>query len=412
MKKYKFEYFASCPMGVEELLTQEILSLGAQTAKAVRGGVQFEAFHEIALKTILYSRLASRIFKYLYAFEVNDEKDYYLEATDVKWKSLMDVGHTFRITTIFGDLPGEREEFRNSQFATLKLKDAVVDYFRHHEGERPSIDKDFPDVSFLVRIDRGQEKPYLITLMYDLCGDPLNQRGYRKSQTEAPLKENLAAAILRTVNWNPEEEGLLDAMCGSGTFTIEAALIAGNIPPSYLRVEHVLKNPGFKMWTFQSYPWLTEDKELQGHYQSLLKEITAATEKGLAYLKTKKGFIVGNDLSESSLYSARENLRKAKLEGIIELTHKDALDTSPASEKCLFICNPPYGERLEYGEEEKLKALYKGLGDHWKHAFKGHRAALFTGNIGMLKMVGLKTSKRHILLNGDIECRLAEYSLY
>lgn len=412
MKKYKFEYFASCPMGVEELLTQEILALGAQSAKAVRGGVQFEAFHEIALKTILYSRLASRIFKYLFAFEVTDEKDYYLEATDIKWKSLMDVGHTFRITTIFGDLPAEREEFRNSQFATLKLKDAVVDYFRHHEGERPSIDKDFPDVSFLTRIDRGQEKPYLVTLMYDLCGDPLNQRGYRKSQTEAPLKENLAAAILKTINWNPREEGLLDAMCGSGTFTIEAALIAGDIPPSYLRVEHVLKNPGFKMWTFQSYPWLTQDKELQDHYHRLLKEITEATEKGLAYLKTKKGFIVGNDLSEMSLYSARENLRKAKLEGIIELTQKDALETSPVSEKCLFICNPPYGERLEYGEEEKLKALYQGLGDHWKNSFKGHRAALFTGNIGMLKMVGLKTSKRHILLNGDIECRLAEYSLY
>lgn len=413
MKKYKFEYFASCPMGVEELLTQEILDLGAQTAKAVRGGVQFEAGHEIALKTILYSRLASRIFKYLFAFEVLNEEDYYLQATDIKWKSLMDVDHTFRITTLFGDLPGEREEFRNSQFATLKLKDSVVDYFRHHEGGvRPSIDKDFPDASFLARIDRGQEKPYLATIMYDLCGDPLNQRGYRKSVVDAPLKENLAAAILKTVKWNPEEEGLLDAMCGSGTFPIEAALIAANIPPSYLRVEHVLKNPGFKMWTFQSYPWLTQDKELQESYKKLLAEITEATEKGLAFLRTKKGFIVGNELSEQNLMAAKDNLRKARLDDIIVLTKKDALETTPPTEKCLFICNPPYGERLEHGEEEKLKALYKGLGDHWKHNFKGHRAALFTGNIGMLKVVGLKTAKRHILMNGDIECRLAEYSLY
>ena len=148
MKKYKFEYFASCPGGLEDLLTQEILDLGAQTAKKVRGGVQFECFHEIALKVILYSRIASRVFKYLHSFECINEKDYYLEATDVKWKSLMDVEHTFRLTTIFGDLPFEREEFRNSQFATLKLKDAIVDYFRHFEGTRPSVAKDFPDISF------------------------------------------------------------------------------------------------------------------------------------------------------------------------------------------------------------------------------------------------------------------------
>lgn len=412
MKKYRFEYFASCPTGVEELLTQEILELGAKTAKTVRGGVQFECFHEIALKVILYSRLASRVFKYLYNFEVHNEKDYYLEATDIKWKSLMDVNNTFRLTTIFGDLLQEREEFRNSQFANLKLKDAICDYFRHHEGIRPSVARDYPDVAFLARIDRGTEKPYQVTLMYDLCGDPLNQRGYRLAKTEAPLKENLAAAILKLVNWKPEEEGLLDAMCGSGTFTIEAALMAANIPPSYLKVERYLKNNNFKLWTFQNYPWLTEDKHLMENFNQLLKEVMEQTEKGLEYLRQRKGMIVGNDLSEMSLISARENLKKAKLDGIIELTHKDALETKPVSEKCLFICNPPYGERLEYGEDEKLKALYKGLGDHWKHAFKGHRAALFTGNLEMLKAVGLRTSKRHILQNGDIDCRLAEYSLY
>lgn len=412
MKKYRFEYFASCPMGLEELLAQEILALGAKTTKTVRGGVQFESFHEVALKVILHTRLASRVFKYLFAFEVENEKDYYLEATDIKWKSLMDVNQTFRLTTIFGDLLSEREEFRNSQFANLKLKDAIVDYFRHHEGIRPSVAKESPDVTFLARIDRGTEKAYLVTLMYDLCGDPLNQRGYRLAKTEAPLKENVAAGILKMLNWNPEEEGLLDAMCGSGTFTIEAALMAANIPPSYLKVERYLKNTNFKMWTFQNYPWLTQDKFLMENFHNLLAEVTEATEKGLEFLRSKKGFIVGNDLSEMTLISARENLKKAKLEGIIELTHKDALDTFPPTSKSLFICNPPYGERLEYGEEEKLKALYKGLGDHWKHNFKGHRAALFTGNLSMLKVVGLKTAKRHILYNGDIECRLAEYTLY
>jgi 23S rRNA G2445 N2-methylase RlmL len=412
MKKFRFEYFASCPSGLEELLSQEIRDLGAKTTTVVRGGVQFEAFHEIALKVILYSRLASRVFKYLLAFEVNNEKDYYLEATDIKWKSLMEVHQTFRLTTIFGDLPFEREEFRNSQFANLKLKDAIVDYFRHYEGNRPSISKEFPDVTFLARVDRGQEKPYLITLMYDLCGDPLNQRGYRLAKTEAPLKENVAAGILKLVKWNPDQEGLIDAMCGSGTFTIEAALMAADIPPSYLKVERHIKNPTYKHWTFQNYPWLTKDEFLQENFNKFIEDITEKTTKGLEKLAAMKGLIMGNDLSEMSLMSARENLKKAKLDQVIELKNQNALKLPPLKIKTLFLCNPPYGERLEHGEEEKLKELYKGLGDHWKQAFKGHRAALFTGNLEMLKVVGLRSSKRHILYNGDIECRLAEYDLY
>lgn len=412
MKKYRFEYFASCPTGLEGLLAHELTDLGAKLTVPVRGGVQFEAFHEVALKAILMSRLASRIFKFLYQFEMNSEKDYYLEATDIKWKSLMDLKHTFRLDTIFGDLPGEREEFRNSQFANLKLKDAIVDYFRHHEGDRPSVAKDFPDVAFLARIDRGQSKPYMATIMYDLCGGPLNQRGYRIAKTEAPVKENVAAGILQLCKWNPDEETLIDGMCGSGTFVIEAALMAGKIAPSFLKVERHLKNPEYKQWTFLNYPWLTKDEFLMENFQELLSAISEQTKKGFEKLKKKKGLITGNDLSEMSLISARENLKKAHLDSIVELTQIDARVLNPNQQKTLFICNPPYGERLEHGEEEKLKALYRGLGDHWKHNFKGHRAALFTGNLDMLKVVGLKTSKRHILFNGDIECRVAEYSLY
>ena len=166
------------------------------------------------------------------------------------------------------------------------------------------------------------------------------------------------------------------------------------------------------MWTFLNYPWLTKDEHLQENFKLLLKEVTDATEKGIKFLESKKGYIAANDLSEMTLISAKENFKKAHLQDAIKVTHGDALATTPNAPKVLFICNPPYGERLEHGEEEKLKALYKGLGDHWKQNFKGHRAALFTGNLEMLKVVGLKTTKRHILFNGDIECRLAEYSLY
>ena len=412
MKKYNYEYFASCPSGLEDLLAKEIADLGAKTTVVVRGGVQFEGPHEVALKAILHSRLASRIFKFLFQFEVSNENDYYLQATDIKWKSLMDLEHTFRLTTIFGDLPFERDEFRNSQFANLKLKDAIVDYFRHHEGVRPSVEKDYPDVSFLARIDRGQAKPYVATIMYDLCGDSLNQRGYRVAKIEAPVKENVAAGILKLVNWTPETEDFIDGMCGSGTFVIEAALIAGGIAPSYLKVEKYLFGSGQKQWTFLNYPWLTKDEELKTQFKAMIKEITESTANGIEKLRQMKGRIAGNDISEMSLISARENLRKAKLDHVIDLSHVDARILNPNKNKTLFLCNPPYGERLEHGEDEKLKALYKGLGDHWKHNYKGHRAALFTGNLPMLKVVGLKTSKKHILFNGDIECRVAEYNLY
>lgn len=412
MKKYRFEYFASCPMGLEELLSQEILSFGAKSTKVVRGGVQFEAFHEVTLKVILHTRLASRVFKYLYTLDVINEKDYYLEATEIKWKSLMHPAQTFRLTTIFADLPGEREEFRNSQFANLKLKDAIVDYFRHFEGTRPSVEKEFPDIAFLARIERGTDKPYAVTLMYDLCGDPLNQRGYRIAKTEAPVKENVAAGLLKLVGWKPEEEGLLDAMCGSGTIVIEAALIAGDIPPSYLKVERHLSNRGMKMWTFLNYPWFQEDKFLQENFQKLLEEVRAQTAAGMTKLQSMKGRIRGSDVDAYSVGVSQDNVQKARMASLIPIERKDALETTPPSEKSLFICNPPYGERLEHGEDERLKALYKGLGDHWKNHWKGHRAALFTGNLPMLKVVGLRTSKKTILWNGDIECRLAEYDLY
>lgn len=412
MKKYRFEYFASCPLGLEEILSQEILSLGAKTATISRAGVIFEAFHEVALKVLLHTRIASRVYKFLYTFEVDNEKDFYLEATDIKWKSLMSVNHSFRIHTIFGDLPRERNEFRNSQFATLKLKDAVVDYFRHFENERPSIDKDFPDVVFLSRIERGSEKTYRVTLMYDLCGDSLHERGYRIARTEAPVKENLAASILTLLKWNPEEECLLDAMCGSGTFVIEGAMLAGKIPPSFLRVERHLTGRGHKAWPFLNYPWFTEDKFLQENWQNLVAEVKDLTDKGRKDLEKFKGKIVGSDLSNEAISKARENVKKAGLSEVIDLRVQNALESSPLEGKTLFIANPPYGERLESGEEERLKALYKGMGDHWKHHFKGHRAALFTGNLEMLKVVGLKTSKKHLLSNGDIDCRLAEYDLY
>src|SRR5690606_30382175 len=161
--------------------------------------------------------------------------------------------------------------------------------------------------------EKGNELPYSITLMLDLCGAPLSQRGYRISKTEAPIKENVAAGLLKMVNWNPETEGLLDAMTGSGTIAIEAALMAAKIPPSYLRVERALKQPTYKIWNFQQSPWLLKDEFLLENYKNLLAEVHADTEKGLEELGKLKNKIVANEKSEMVFYSAKENIKKARL---------------------------------------------------------------------------------------------------
>lgn len=417
MNKYRFEYFASCPTGLEDVLQEEIRSFGAKSADIVRGGVKFEAYHEIALRAVLFSRVASRIFKYLYDLEVSHEKDLYHEATEIKWKSLLDVYQTFKITTIYGDLPRDRDSqiFNNSQFTTLKLKDAIVDYFRHYEKERPSVSKDAADIQFLLRIEQADDdapRPYRAILMYDLCGEPLNQRGYRVASTEAPVKENLAAGILKLIGWNPKEENFLDAMTGSGTFSIEAAMIAGNIPPSFLKVEQYRRNPGMRSWCFVNTQWFKKDDQLMKNFELLLKEVETKTKDGLKFLEKTPIRFLANDISKYTLESTIANLKKARLENIIEVSNENALDSHPVEGRNFFFVNPPYGERLEAGDMEKLKGTYKALGDLWKHEFKGHRAALLVGSMDLLKSVGLRTKKRHILFNGDIECRLAEYDLF
>lgn len=414
MNKYRFEYFASCPTGLEEVLSEEILSFGVKDTTIVRGGVKFEAYHEIALKVLLYSRIASRVFKYLYDMEASHEKDLYHEATEIKWKSLLDVHQTFKITTIYGDLPRDREFFTNSQFTTLKLKDAIVDYFRHYEKERPSVSKDAADIQFLLRIEFDEEgaRPYRAILLYDLCGEPLNQRGYRVASTEAPVKENLAAGILKLIKWDPKTENFLDAMTGSGTFSVEACLIAADIPPSYLKVEQYRKNPGIRSWCFVNTQWFQKDEKLKENFELLLKEIETKTRDGLKKLEKSPVRFLANDISKYTLESTMANFKKARLDKIIEVSNEDALDSAPVEGKNYFFVNPPYGERLNPGEIEKLKELYKNLGDLWKKQFKGHRAALLVGEMDLLKSVGLRTKKRHILFNGDIECRLAEYDLF
>lgn len=411
MQNLRFDYFASTPSGLEPLLERELVAFGAKNLHAQRGGVAFQAEDPlVALKAILHSRLASRVFKLIHAFEANGEKSMYQDLAEIDWKEHVELHQTFRLSTIYGRLPQDRTVFTNSQFTNLKAKDAIVDWYNHHVGRRPSVDKDRPDVSFLIRVDNADDGLFQVQLMLDLCGNPLSNRGHRKAMTEAPLRENLAAGILQLLDWKPESESLVDGMCGSGTFLIEGALIAGGVSPQYLKLRDWKR--GARPWAFLECPWFTRDAALEKAFAGLAATVMFDDEAGLRRLNEERPIIVGNDNSSYVLKATRENLRTAGLADLIPTSQKNAEDMLPHGEKSLFICNPPYGERLMPEQLEDLKALYHGMGENWKKNWKGHRAGLITGNLPLLKSISLRTSQRITLYNGDIECRLAEYRLY
>lgn len=411
MEKHRFDYFASTPTGLEQLLHKELETLGASNIVSQRGGVAFQAQENLMpIKAILRSRLASRVFKLLYSFEAHSENSMYQDLADLNWKSLMDGDQTFRLTTIYGKLPRERNAFTNSQFTTLKAKDAIVDWFNHNTGRRPSVDKENPNVSFLLRIDDSGQNLFKVQFMLDLCGTPLSNRHYRVSKTEAPVRENLAAGILQLLNWDPKTESLVDGMCGSGTFLIEGALIAGNISPQFINLTEWKR--GMKPWAFLDSQWFAKDKYLVEGFPKLAEEVMEQDRKGHQWLLKERPLIVGNDNDFKAVAAARDNIQMAGLSDLIPLSQKNAEDVIPHGEKCLFVCNPPYGERLMNEQEEDLKALYYGLGENWKKNWKGHRAGVLTGNLPMLKSISLRTSQKIPIYNGDIECRVAEYRLY
>ena len=411
MDKYRFDYFASCPTGLEELLEKELRLSGAETVTLQRGGAAFTAQNQmVPLKAMMTSRVASRVFKLLYSFECHSEKAMYQELADIKWKALMDVFQTFRLTTIYGKLPFDREVFTNSQFTTLKAKDAIVDWFTHTQGRRPSVEKDHPDVSYLLRVDDAGEGLYKVQFMLDLCGSPLSNRGYRRVPTEAPVRENLAAGILLLLGWDPKTEGLVDGMCGSGTFLLEGAMLSAGISPQFLKLKDWKKN--MRPWAFLSNQWFTKDQQLQDSFRTLANEMLELDEAALARLMSERPTLTGGDMDARVIQAAKENIRVAGFEKIIPLVQMRAEELPAPAMKTLFICNPPYGERLQPGEDEELKKLYRDIGENWKKNWKGHRAAVLTGNLPLLKSISLRTSRRIPLYNGDIECRVAEYQLF
>lgn len=409
--KLKLEFYASCPTGLEELLHKEILSFGVKSAEITRQGVLFQAYNEIALKVLLSSRIASRVYRRLFEFDIKTEKDLYVEAFKIKWKAVFPVEQTFKITTTQGKSPNglKRSQFPNSLFLSQLLKDSLCDWFRKDCDNRPNVELGRPDVHINMHI-APYDNPYgtkeKVTIMVDLCGEPLSNRGYRGDTVEAPMRENLAAALVLMTE-RKKDEPFYDPMTGSGTIIIEAAMIQGDIPPSFLKIDEYLggnKTP----WSFLNHLWYTKDDLLKENFQKLAKELDDKATKGFESLKP--GLLFASDNHRHALKITRQHLDYTGFTPFVSLREDDMRDMMPETSSGVVLMNPPYGERM--GEKEDMEKLYYDIGENLKRSFKNFRAYIFTGDHTLLKKVSLKTSKRIILYNGNLEGRLAEYILF
>jgi putative N6-adenine-specific DNA methylase len=369
-------FFAPCPRGLEAILAQELAALGATAVNATDGGARFAGPFELCYRANLESRIASRILWRVAAASYRNEDDIYQATLALPWPRWFDVGSTIRV-----NVAALRCPLKSLDFVTLRIKDAVCDVFRGQCGERPSVNTEQPDVRIHAFLTAEQ-----LTLYLDTSGEPLFKRGYREAAGEAPLRENLAAGILRLAGWTPGEP-LLDPMCGSGTFLIEAALIALDIAPGARR------NFGFeKLKQFDRKTW------------DGLKAAAQAREQPRTALP-----IYGSDLYGEELKTARANLAAAGLVEVIQLKQANVLEISAPAASGVIVTNPPYGVRL--GETGELAEFYPKLGDVLKQKFSGWRAYILSSDMALPKLIRLAASKRTPLFNGALECRLYEFKL-
>ena len=369
-------FFAPCPRGLEAPLCDELKALGAEGIRSTDGGVHFSGPGALSYKVNLHSRTASRVLWRVAMSRYNTEQDIYDTAFALPWTEWFDVTRTIRI-----NMAAIRCPLRSLDFATLKIKDAICDKFRQEIGERPSVDTHTPDIRIHAFLEESQ-----MTLYVDTSGDALFKRGVRQYTNIAPLRENLAAGILILSGWKPGTP-LLDPMCGSGTFLIEAAQMSLNIAPGIGR--HFAFE---KLHTFNDEKW-----------QSLRNEAIAA-QKPVTALP-----IFGSDLYGDELKAARLNLENAGLLEAVNLKQANVLEITAPAEQGIMVANLPYGERM--GELDEMRELYPKLGDVLKQKFMGWNAYLLTADLAMPKHIRLSVSRRTPLFNGALECRLFEYKV-
>lgn len=376
MSKQHETFFAPCPPGLETVLGAELEQLGAQGVTTLPGGVSFTGPFALCYTVNLHSRIASRVLWRVFRGPYRDEHDIFQAAQALSWQEWFSVRRTIKVKVSAQQCP-----LPSLDFVTLRIKDAICDRFRLATGSRPDVAAHQPD----IRIDAFLERQHL-TLYLDTSGEALFKRGLRTAVTEAPVRENLAAGILRLVGWSAQQP-LLDPMCGSGTFLLEAALIARNIPPGLGR-----RFAFEKLSNFDARKW------------------RALCEAGRAQHKPQpRCAIYGSDINGTAIQTTRTNLRATGLVDTVALKQADILDLKPPAGEGTLVTNPPYGVRL--GDKEQLAAFYPRLGDSLKRRFAGWHTYFFTADLRLPKLIGLAVSRRTPLFNGPLECRLYEFKI-
>ena len=377
-------FFATAPRGMTGLLVNELRALGITELRPSSAGVSFEADLKTAYRVCLWSRVANRVLMQLKHFKAASPEELYAGVQTINWDEHLDPEGTLAV-----DCTLVNSKITHSHYAALKVKDAVVDQLRERFDTRPSVDLDFPDIRINLHLRSDQAR-----ISLDLSGGSLHRRGYRLQGGAAPLKENLAAAILLLADWPllaGKGAALIDPLCGSGTLLIEAALMAGDVAPGLLRDYF-----GFLGW--------------RGHepalWQELIEEAEARREAG----HTKRVPMVGYDHHPTAIQAATENIRRAGVEDWVSIRQADLMETDieAVADHGLLVANPPYGERL--GELNQLGALYSRLGQLLSTSLRGWHAAIFTGNPELAAYTQLNMQAEAELNNGPIECSLYRYA--
>jgi putative N6-adenine-specific DNA methylase len=373
-----FQMTATTLFGLEEVLAKELTDLGAQEVKQGNRSVSFQGDKGFMYKANIALRTAIRILKPIKRFKVRDEEDLYKKVKQIRWDKYLEVDGSFIINAAIH----QTQVSNNSHYVTLKTKDAIVDYFREKYDKRPDVDSKYPHLSIHIHISKD-----FCTVSLDSSGMSLHKRGYRSATNLAPINEVLAAGMLLLAGYNGDQN-LIDPMCGSGTLLIEAAMIANQIPANINR-----KHFGFENWN-------DFDEDLFFIIQeSLLKKIRSSPCK-----------IMGFDKAPSAVRKAQDNVKNANLEEFIGVHHVNFfLSNKEVFGRTMLMFNPPYGERLQMDE---IQNFYRNIGDTLKKSYPDTTVWFITSDMDALKHVGLRTSKRIILKNGPLDCRLVRYDMY
>ncbi len=370
-------YFATCARGLEPVLAGELNDLGARDIEPGRGGATFHGDAAMLYRACLWLRTAVRVLRPIHEFDARSPDELYDSVRSINWSDWMTPDQTLAVDCNVRD-----SAITHSQYAARRVKDAICDQFRDRTGRRPSVDTEQPMIGLNLHVSKNHA-----ILSLDSSWSSLHKRGYRPIQTIAPLNEALAAGLLLRANWD-KSTPLVDPLCGSGTFCIEASWIALNRPPGLTR----------KWFAFQGWPDF--DRPL---WNAIRDDARRAVHKDLP------APIAGSDVRQDAVDLALQNARAAGVGNLLNIQRLEMRDARPPSDvPGVLVCNPPYGERI--GEEEELIGLYARIGAAAKEHWSGWRLLVFTSNTMLAKKVGLKVVHKEPFFNGSLECFLWEFA--